>query len=28
MRIAGFSADSREAVAAFLEKREPRFIGR
>ncbi|GIW19429.1 MAG: enoyl-CoA hydratase [Tepidiforma sp.] len=28
MRIAGFSADSREAVAAFLEKREPRFAGR
>ncbi len=28
MRLAGFSFDSREAVAAFLEKREPRFTGR
>ncbi|GIW13751.1 MAG: CoA isomerase [Tepidiforma sp.] len=27
-RLAGFSFDSREAVAAFLEKREPRFTGR
>jgi 2-(1,2-epoxy-1,2-dihydrophenyl)acetyl-CoA isomerase len=27
MRLSGFSLDSREAVAAFVEKREPRFIG-
>ena len=26
-RLAGFSADSREAVTAFIEKREPRFAG-
>lgn len=28
MRISGFAADSREAVLAFTEKREPRFQGR
>ena len=27
MRLSGLSRDSREAVAAFMEKREPRFIG-
>lgn len=27
MRISGMSADSREAVRAFLERREPNFIG-
>lgn len=27
MRISGMSADSREAVRAFMEKREPHFIG-
>lgn len=27
MRISGLSADSREAVRAFMEKREPQFIG-
>ena len=27
MRISGMSADSREAVRAFIEKREPQFIG-
>lgn len=27
MRISGMSADSREAVRAFMEKREPQFIG-
>ena len=27
MRISGMSQDSREAVLAFMEKREPKFIG-
>ena len=27
MRLSGLSADSREAVAAFVEKRDPAFIG-
>jgi 2-(1,2-epoxy-1,2-dihydrophenyl)acetyl-CoA isomerase len=27
MRISGMSADSREAVRAFIEKREPQFVG-
>ncbi len=27
MRISGFARDSREAVAAFVEKREPKFVG-
>jgi 2-(1,2-epoxy-1,2-dihydrophenyl)acetyl-CoA isomerase len=27
MRISGMSRDSREAVMAFVEKREPRFVG-
>ncbi len=27
MRISGLSVDSREAVRAFMEKREPRFVG-
>jgi 2-(1,2-epoxy-1,2-dihydrophenyl)acetyl-CoA isomerase len=27
MRISGMSADSREAVRAFIEKRDPQFIG-
>jgi 2-(1,2-epoxy-1,2-dihydrophenyl)acetyl-CoA isomerase len=27
MRVSGYSQDSREAVRAFIEKREPRFVG-
>jgi len=27
MRISGLSVDSREAVRAFMEKREPQFVG-
>jgi 2-(1,2-epoxy-1,2-dihydrophenyl)acetyl-CoA isomerase len=27
MRISGLSVDSREAVRAFMENREPRFVG-
>jgi len=27
MRLSGMAADSREAVAAFVERREPQFIG-
>ncbi|MGE5595609.1 MAG: enoyl-CoA hydratase/isomerase family protein [Hyphomicrobiales bacterium] len=27
MRLSGMSRDSREAVQAFMEKREPRFVG-